>query len=242
MADGTHKPIEQVRVGDWVLTTDPLTGKTGPGLVLALIDGSGVKSLVQVAVDADPEQKRPPNTLTATDGHPFWVPRLGKWVTARMLGTGTSLKTVADDHAKLTAVRKWTAGARVYNLSVAGPHTYYVTVGTQDVLVHNSTPCWTPTGQPISKIPPEWGPGRPNKKGVGTRWQDPKNQGSGVRIDKGDPNNPQPTQQRDHVIVRDHGKVIGRNGKPIDGSIREHPEDAHIPFSEWSKWSQWNKP
>ena len=35
-----------------------------------------------------------------------------------------------------------------------------------------------------SKLPPEWGDGSPNRKGVGTRWQDPNDPGSGVRIDR----------------------------------------------------------
>ncbi|WP_192816485.1 hypothetical protein [Cupriavidus basilensis] len=82
----------------------------------------------------------------------------------------------------------------------------------------------------------------PNKKGVGFRWQDPKNQGNGVRIDKGDPNVSQPTQQVDHVIVRSNGKVIGRDGKPIEGSIKYNAAQAHIPLSEYKKWKNWNSP
>jgi hypothetical protein len=90
------------------------------------------------------------------------------------------------------------------------------------------------------KLPGEWGTGGPNKKGVGQRWQDPKDPGSGVRIDKGDPSNPQPIQQGDHVVVRDHGKVIGRDGKPLEGSIKDNAAQAHIPLSEWKTWRTWN--
>ncbi|GGI76798.1 hypothetical protein GCM10011581_12390 [Saccharopolyspora subtropica] len=92
------------------------------------------------------------------------------------------------------------------------------------------------------KLPDEWGEGRPNNKGVGHRWQDPTNEGNGVRIDQGNPNNSQPTQQVDHVIVRDNGKVIGRDGQPIPGAIRDYPEQSHIPLSEWKTWKQWNHP
>ncbi|MFC0027954.1 RHS repeat-associated core domain-containing protein [Micromonospora chaiyaphumensis] len=92
------------------------------------------------------------------------------------------------------------------------------------------------------KLPASWGNGKPNKKGVGTRWQDPKNQGNGVRIDQGNPNSPSPSQQVDHVVVRSNGKVIGRDGKPITGAINEDPTNAHIPLSEWQKWSSWNHP
>jgi len=94
----------------------------------------------------------------------------------------------------------------------------------------------------IDKIPAEWGDGDDNRKGKGTRWQDPNNKGSGVRVDKGDPNNSQPSQQVDHVIVRDKGVVIGRDGNPINGSIKQDPTNAHIPLSEYVNWSSWNKP
>ncbi|GAA4889223.1 putative T7SS-secreted protein [Saccharopolyspora cebuensis] len=92
------------------------------------------------------------------------------------------------------------------------------------------------------KLPSEWGDGQANKKGVGQRWEDPDNPGNGVRIDQGNPNNSQATQQVDHVIVRDNGKVIGRDGEPIPGSIKQHPDQAHIPLSEWKQWNSWNQP
>jgi uncharacterized protein RhaS with RHS repeats len=101
---------------------------------------------------------------------------------------------------------------------------------------------WEVPEEARDKIPSEWGEGEPNRKGEGTRWQDPEDKGSGVRIDKGDPENSQPSQQVDHVVVRDKGRVIGRDGKPIDGSIKQNPSQSHIPMSEWSSWSKWNKP
>ena len=84
--------------------------------------------------------------------------------------------------------------------------------------------------------------GSPNQSGTGTRWQDPDNPGNGVRIDRGNPNNSQPSQQEDHVVVRHNGRVIGRHGSPIDGSIAENYEQAHIPLSEYETWSTWNRP
>ncbi|MFH9073626.1 pre-toxin TG domain-containing protein [Streptomyces alboflavus] len=79
-----------------------------------------------------------------------------------------------------------------------------------------------------------------NKKGVGYRWNDGK--GNGVRIDKGEASNPQKYQQVDHVVVNSGGKIIGRDGKAIGGSIKDNPRAAHIPVSEWVKWKAWNKP
>jgi filamentous hemagglutinin len=81
---------------------------------------------------------------------------------------------------------------------------------------------------------------RPNKSGVGYRWNDGK--GNGVRIDMGEPGVSQAAQQVDHVVVNYGGKIIGRDGKPIVGSIKDNALNAHIPLSEYQKWSTWYKP
>ncbi|MEU4314366.1 hypothetical protein [Nocardia sp. NPDC024068] len=101
-----------------------------------------------------------------------------------------------------------------------------------------------PPQEAVDKVPDEWGPGQPNRKKEGERWLDPDNpQGNGVRIDKGDPASPNPSQRVDHVVVRTDGKVLGPDGQPIPpgAPIKDHPE-AHIPLSEWLKWRSWNQP
>jgi hypothetical protein len=99
-----------------------------------------------------------------------------------------------------------------------------------------------PPDEASSKVPPQWGPGSPNNKGIGQRWEDPANPGNGVRIDQGNPNHTLPSQQADHVIIRVDGKVIGRDGMPINGSIKENAEMAHIPLEEWLRWTSWSHP
>lgn len=49
----------------------------------------------------------------------------------------------------------------------------------------------------------------PNKKCAGFRWQDPTDEGNGVRIDQGNPNVSQPMQYVDHVIVRFNVRILG---------------------------------
>ena len=100
---------------------------------------------------------------------------------------------------------------------------------------------WAVPEQAKNKLPNAWGSGEANRKGIGFRWEDPSNPGNGVRIDQGNPNNTQTLQQVDHVVVRNNGRVLGPDGKPIPGSIKNHPE-AHIPLSEWLKWKKWNSP
>ncbi|MEP3296565.1 MAG: hypothetical protein ABJO27_08815 [Pseudoruegeria sp.] len=94
----------------------------------------------------------------------------------------------------------------------------------------------------ISRIVPSGWTSQPNRKGIGTRWSDPNNPGNGMRVDRGNPNHSLTSQRVDHVIVRSGGQVIGRDGRPISGSIRDNATNAHIPLSEYRNWNSWNRP
>jgi RHS repeat-associated protein len=100
---------------------------------------------------------------------------------------------------------------------------------------------WSVPKSVTKKLPSNWS-SKPNKKGIGTRWQDPNNPGNGVRIDKGNPNHSLSSQKVDHVVVRRNGKVIGRDGKAIQGSVKNNAEQAHIPLSEYKSWNSWDSP
>ncbi|WP_246097087.1 polymorphic toxin-type HINT domain-containing protein [Streptomyces botrytidirepellens] len=140
MADGTTKAIEDVDIGDKVLATDPKTGKTKPETVTAEIKGKGLKHLVKVTLD--PDGKKGPKkaaSITATAGHPFWVPELGQWIDATDLKADQWLRTSAGTHVQITAIKRWTAqSAAVHNLTVSELHTYYVLARNAPVLVHNT--------------------------------------------------------------------------------------------------------
>lgn len=141
LADGTTKPIEDVETGDEVLATDPETGETRAQKVTAEIKGNGAKNLVKVAIDTDGDPDTTSVEITATDGHPFWVPELGEWIDATDLRPGQWLRTSAGTHVQITAITRWTETATVHNLTVADLHTYYVLAGETPVLVHNSGGC-----------------------------------------------------------------------------------------------------
>ncbi len=141
MADGSTKPIEDVKVGDKVKATDPKTGETRIETVTAEIKGEGLKHLVKVTIDTDGDRGTKTAEITATDGHPFWVPELGEWIDATDLKSGQWLHTGAGTQVQITAVERWTsAGATVHNLTVGNTHTYYVLAGATPVLVHNCNP------------------------------------------------------------------------------------------------------
>ncbi|MFI2504747.1 polymorphic toxin-type HINT domain-containing protein [Streptomyces sp. NPDC018972] len=138
MADGTTKPIEKVKAGDKVVTTDPETGERRIETVTAEIKGEGLKHLVKVTIDTDGGKGTKTAEVTATDGHPFWVPELGEWLDATDLKSGQWLRTSAGTYVQITAVERWTSpGTTVHNLTVSNTHTYYVLAGPSAVLVHN---------------------------------------------------------------------------------------------------------
>ncbi|MDT0530454.1 polymorphic toxin-type HINT domain-containing protein [Micromonospora sp. DSM 115977] len=137
MADGSRKPIEDVKTGDVVLVTDPVTGKTTTKPVVATIIGQGAKNLVEVTIDPDGDSGDATESVVATDNHPFWVPRLDEWVDAADLQAGQWLRTSAGTHVQISAIRQWTEPAQVHNLTIDDIHTYYVVAGDTPVLVHN---------------------------------------------------------------------------------------------------------
>ncbi|WP_307675012.1 polymorphic toxin-type HINT domain-containing protein [Streptomyces sp. V4I2] len=141
MADGSTKPIEKVKVGDKILATDPRTGKTSVQTATATIIGKGSKDLVRITLtvhDGSDRRAQATTTVTATAGHPFWVPSLGEWIDAGELKSGQWLQTSSGTWIQIGAVEAWTARkATVHNLTVTDVHTYYVLAGAAPVLAHN---------------------------------------------------------------------------------------------------------
>ncbi|MGW0993220.1 polymorphic toxin-type HINT domain-containing protein [Streptomyces sp. NPDC002523] len=143
MADGTRKPIEKVEEGDEVLATDPTTGRTTKQKVTDTIKGTGEKHLVKLTLDTDGPKGHATDTITATEGHPFWVQDLKKWLKAGDLKPGEWLRTGSGTRVQIEAVSAWTQQAAVYNLTVDTAHTYYVVAGATQVLVHNCGPVYS---------------------------------------------------------------------------------------------------
>jgi RHS repeat-associated protein len=152
MADGSRKPIEQVEPGDKVIATDPETGDSGSRPVTAVITGDGAKKLVDVTVVDSNGSKQ---SLTATDGHPFWVDDDGRaetpggrWVDAAELRRGHWLKTASGELAQVAGTHAYAQHAVVYNLTVDKVHTYHVVAGDRELLVHNCTTGRNAAGKP----------------------------------------------------------------------------------------------
>jgi hypothetical protein len=134
MADGSQKPISDVQVGDQVLATDPTTGKSADKPVTDVIIGQGLKRLVDVrVVDSDGDR----STVSATSNHPFWVDGLSAWIDAGDLKAGEHLHTGDGRTATVVGLHAHDETTSVYNLTVDGTHTYYVSPGGITLLVHN---------------------------------------------------------------------------------------------------------
>jgi hypothetical protein len=164
MANGSLKPISQVKVGDKVLATDPMTGKTTPRRVTkAHVNRDTDLTDVTVTVVgkrplAEPARAKrvsgPRMALTGlaasavlaagtttvlytTDHHPFWDQTVKVWVDAADLTVGHELRTADGTLAVVTAVRSYTGARTMHDLTVDTAHTYQVVAGTTPVLVHN---------------------------------------------------------------------------------------------------------
>jgi hypothetical protein len=152
MADGTHKPIENITIGDQVLSWDEPNQQWEPQTVIdqwsAIDDGQLATATL---VDG--------STITATDGHLFWVESSDAWAELQHLTAGDELLTPAGV-VEIAGVTETGYGEReVWELSVTGNHNFAVYTGTTDVLVHNS--CATalgfsnPGGRPLFRQNPD---------------------------------------------------------------------------------------
>ncbi len=130
LADGSTKPIDQVKPGDVVQATDPATGKTAPHEVVATIVHGDEGDMTHLTIDGG-------GSLDATSWHPVWVDELGQFVPVGHLVVGEHVKSTGGAHPAITAVRHYTQIRPVYDLTIEGVHTYYVRAGATPVLVHN---------------------------------------------------------------------------------------------------------
>lgn len=129
LADGSSRPIADVTAGTRVLAEDPGTGRIAAEPVISTVSGTGLKDLRDVQIGG--------STVTATAGHPFWLPRAHRWTVAGDLREGDVVATPTST-ATIDAVRPHVDEATVDNLAVAELHTYFVLAGDVPVLVHNA--------------------------------------------------------------------------------------------------------
>ncbi|MFI9427344.1 polymorphic toxin-type HINT domain-containing protein [Streptomyces achromogenes] len=129
LADGSRKALRDVQTGDLLLATDPETGRTRGEPVTRTFRHDATDLVDVVLTDG--------GRLTSTPGHRLFVVGRG-WTMASDLRPGNTLRTPSGVRtvAALTD-RQQTSPRTVYDLTVAGLHTFYAVAGDSPVLVHN---------------------------------------------------------------------------------------------------------
>ena len=134
-----QEPIEEIEVGDKVLSENELTGEVAVKTVTETYVNE-TDELIHIGVNGE--------TISATPTHPFYVDKLG-WTLARSLRAGDVLVL---SNGELVTV-EWVqheileSPIKVYNFEVQDFHTYFV--GECGVLVHNE--CKTDWGAAHTK-------------------------------------------------------------------------------------------
>ncbi len=125
MADGTKKPIEDVKVGDKVLATDPETGEqVAKQVEHVFVHDDTVTDLV---VDGE--------VISTTEDHPFSSVTDGRFERADHLSSGEDVLDADGKPLRVSGLKVQPARqALAYNLALEGIHTYHV--GAAAILVH----------------------------------------------------------------------------------------------------------
>jgi RHS repeat-associated protein len=133
MADGSSAAIKDVRVGQKVVATDPVSGRNVVEPVTALHLNRDT-DLADVSVGTAGGV----TVLHTTQHHPFWDQTIKQWVDAGKLVAGHRLRVLALAVAVVViGVHTFTGQQEMRDLTVAQVHTYYVLAGDTQVLVHN---------------------------------------------------------------------------------------------------------
>ena len=123
MADGTTKPIEEIRPGDQVLAADHLNPEEKPAAanVVRFFD-NGEKDVVKLIFsgrDAEPEE------IVCTPEHRFYVIDRG-WICAKDLQLGDFCLSANGERIAFVSKENLEEKQRVYNFGVETFHSYYI--------------------------------------------------------------------------------------------------------------------
>lgn len=132
MADGTLKPIDQIWVGDYVMSMDEHDSGDLKNLTVSRVRGVTIHhnlSILRVTVGEE--------TIDTTDIHPFYVFGTG-WVEAQDLVAGDLILSAAGDPQMVQQVLPLEEKSTVYNLFVENTNTFFV--GDRLLWVHNAQP------------------------------------------------------------------------------------------------------
>jgi len=125
LTDSGLVAIENISIGDMVMAYDDKTGETGYKEVTHLISNTQDYNFVVLEIDNG-------EIIEATPEHPFFVDK--EWVDASEVSANDVLFGYSGE-VNIGRVSRDIRDSTVYNLTVAGYHTYFV--GHNNALVHN---------------------------------------------------------------------------------------------------------
>lgn len=119
------KNIEDVRIGDKVMSYNRRQKKTVPSIVKAI-----THEVENVYISID-------DIVCVTPHHRFWISNVG-WIEARNLRKGMKIQTVSNINHSIVSLKTFSKKVEVFNLSLFGTHKNYF---ANSLLVHNTKCC-----------------------------------------------------------------------------------------------------
>ncbi|WP_198347263.1 nucleic acid/nucleotide deaminase domain-containing protein [Nocardia terrae] len=175
MADGTHRPIEDIRPGDEIRNaaagSDPSSHRVTD---IHVTDAD--HDFVRLTVSG-PDGI---GTIESTAAHLFYNATAATWTEAAALTPGLLLRTPTGT-AVVESIETYSATARTFNLSIDGVPTYFVLAANTPVLVHNCTTGQIPYNSDElsraalrARIKNDWSKGRNVAVARVPGWNDPE--------------------------------------------------------------------
>ncbi len=121
------KPISEIKIGDKVLSYDERTENTSYQPVMDIIQGEKQYQIVKLTLNSG-------ESIETTPEHSFYIKGKG-WNPASSLKVGQILQLHNGTTVVVKEIDTSVQLGKVYNLTVANTHNYYV--GQDGVLVHN---------------------------------------------------------------------------------------------------------
>lgn len=124
-----YVPIEQLRVGDTVLSYNEKLQKNEYSQVLQIMIHDTIELFYTLHIEDE--------IITSTGTHPFYIIRngYGDWIEVQDVNVNDLVMFADGTLHKIIDIDIDIKATRVYNLEVSGNHNYYV--GTNQILVHN---------------------------------------------------------------------------------------------------------
>lgn len=136
-ANGTRRPISEIREGDQVLATNTETGETQARTVTETMVMHHDGDLLDLAIEDDDGQ----GVIQTTDRHQFWSVTDQQWEHAIDLDEGEQLRQADGTSATIVKLTERPGRQDMWDLTVDINHTFYVATGDvvddPSALVHN---------------------------------------------------------------------------------------------------------